>query len=171
MKLIITFIIFIFLGKLNAQTLVSDHSLNSTDTIGYNPERRLNNSIDVLKVQNDGRNKIYAYDLDTKYTYMTISLAHLNKILNTRFNTGDVRNLIIKNRYLLARSIEDLEIKKEKYNNLNSVTRKFGKFQYKLDLKEQDIQFFKEHSNKEIMQKYNICLKTIYNYKHLLNTI
>lgn len=55
MKLIITFIIFIFLGKLNAQTLVSDHSLNSTDTIGYNPERRLNNSIDVLKVQNDGK--------------------------------------------------------------------------------------------------------------------
>ena len=124
-----------------------------------------------IKVQNDGRNKIYAYDINTKCTYMAISLTHLNKILNTQFITGDIRNLVVKNKYLLARSIEDLEIKKEKYNNLNSITRKFGKFQYKLDLKEQDIQFFKEHSNKEIMQKYNICSKTIYNYKHLLNII
>ena len=107
------------------QTLGGDKGV---DGYKFTDEQRIKHVEASIKVQNDGRNKIYAYDLDTKCTYMTISLAHLNKILNTRFNTGDVRNLVIKNKYLLARSIEDLEIKKEKYNNLNSVTRKFGKF-------------------------------------------
>ena len=137
----------------------------------FTDEQKIKHVETSIKVQNDGRNKIYAYDVKTKCTYMAISLIHLNKILNTHFNGGDIRNLVIKNKYLLARSIEDLEIKKEKYNNLNSITGKFGRFQHKLNLKEQDIQFFKEHSNKEIIQKYNICRKTIYNYKHLLNII
>lgn len=90
--------------------------------LGYKmtEEQRQRTSKNSKAVANDGRNKIFCYIIETKNIIESSSLPALSNIFNIKFNTGDIRNLVSRNKYILARDLETLNSKIEDYNNLDS---------------------------------------------------
>lgn len=115
---------------------------------------------------NDGRNMVYCYDIKDKCTYISVSLVALGTILNTKFTTSQIRYGIVKTRYILSRSKEDLECKinslEDRLNNSSS---------YKLEFTEELFKDINSLSYKEFMIKYNVCKKTYYNYKNRVSSL
>lgn len=73
---------------------------------------------------NDGRNKIYCYNTIDKSTIVMVSLKKLSELLHIKLWTGDIKNLLIRNKYILARTEKILKDKITlfalKYNDLYS---------------------------------------------------
>lgn len=107
---------------------------------------------------NDGRNMIYCYDIDSNCTYTAVSLVALGNILKTKFFTSQLRNRVVRNKYVLARTPEQLEDKK-----------KIAKesLVYKLQFTEELYTDIINLSYKDFMVKYKVCKKTYYNYRLL----
>ena len=107
---------------------------------------------------NDGRNMIYCYDIDSNYTYIAVSLVALGNILKTKFFTSQLRNKVVRNKYVLARTPEQLEDKKK-------IAKK--SLAYKLQFTEELYTDIISMSYKDFMLKYKVCKKTYYNYRLL----
>lgn len=90
--------------------------------LGYKmtKEQRQRTSKNSKAVANDGRNKIFCYIIETKNIIEASSLPALSNIFNIKFNTGDIRNLVSRNKYIIARDLKTLNSKIEDYNNLDS---------------------------------------------------
>ena len=114
---------------------------------------------------NDGRNMIYCYNLLENSTYIAITLKALNNILNENLKTGDIRNLLCRKKYILARSLQDLESKKILFKNKVSLSNSSTKFVSKLT--NEMIKDIKEGmKEKDFLHKHKVCKKTYYNYKN-----
>ena len=117
---------------------------------------------------NDGRNMIYCYNLLENSTYIAITLKALNNILNENLKTGDIRNLLCRKKYILARSLQDLESKKILFKNKVSLSNSSTKFVSKLT--NEMIKDIKEGmKEKDFLHKHKVCKKTYYNYKNKIS--
>ena len=117
---------------------------------------------------NDGRNMIYCYNLLENYTYIAITLKALNNILNENLKTGDIRNLLCRKKYILARSLQDLESKKILFKNKVSLSNSSTKFVSKLT--NEMIKDIKEGmKEKDFLHNHKVCKKTYYNYKNKIS--
>ena len=123
------------------------------------------------KTSHDGRNKIYYYDIETKEYGEELALSDFNKKIG--ITTRHLETLLIKNRYIVARTKEKLEEKIEKYNSrvrtgINSkrrIIRNPGMFTSKLT--EEMIEDIKNDIRaKDFCVKYSVCRKTYHNYKN-----
>lgn len=144
--------------------------------IGYKftDEQKEKQSKNNTKVQEDGRNMIYCYDINTRCTYIAVSQKVLwRDILKEGSIRINRRNLLLKGRYILARTKEELEQRVELYRN-KVKARKVkcngyysGVRKFKEDSEAcNDIK--KGMSEKEWCEKYNSCRKTYNNYKHII---
>ena len=124
-----------------------------------------------IKTSHDGRNKIYYYDIETKEYGEELALSDFNKKIG--ITTRHLETLLIKNRYIVARTKEKLEEKIEKYNSrvqtgINSkrrIIRNPGMFTSKLT--EEMIEDIKNDIRaKDFCAKYSVCRKTYHNYKN-----
>ena len=114
---------------------------------------------------NDGRNIIYCYNLLEKSTYIAVTLKALNNILNESLKTSDIRNLLCRKKYILARNLQDLESKKILFKNKVSLYSPSTKFVSKLT--NEMVKDIKEGmKEKDFLHKYKVCKKTYYNYKN-----
>ena len=117
---------------------------------------------------NDGRNMIYCYNLLENSTYIAITLKALNNILNENLKTGDIRNLLCRKKYILARSLQDLESKKILFKNKVSLSNSSTKFVSKLT--NEMIKDIKEGmKEKDFLHKHKEYKKTYYNYKNKIS--
>lgn len=146
------------------QTLGGDAGI-----IGYKftPEQLDKQSRNTHIVQSDGRNLIYCYDTLDRCYYTAVSKSALSDILKVKLESEDINNTLVRERYLLARSKEALEEKKQ-YFLLHPTIKNKGRFVTKLTdsmrediLNGMDIQAF--------LDKYKVCKMTYYNYKKKLN--
>lgn len=119
-------------------------------------------SLNSKKQANDGRNKIFCYDTEKKITIQCPSLVTLSTYLNIPLNTSSIRNLLVAKRYILARTISTLQDKIAKYNS--SELKVFNR-----KISEEAIQdIIKGMSQKEWVQKYNMCKASYSQYKREL---
>lgn len=125
-------------------------------------EQRNTISKNSHEVNSDGRFLIYCYDVRDKYYYTSVSLASLSIILGIRLNTSDLRNNLIRNRYLISRDKGDLESKIRNFKQPSN--RIVGKFTSKLT-EEQKENIKSGMKQTEFCEKYMVCKKTYYNYK------
>ena len=114
----------------------------------------------------DGRFTIYCYDMINKEYITEVNTPALARRLNINIDNADVKRMICKKRYILARSKEKLEenIKFFKENPIsNSSDGKFKK-DPRADEIIKDIKGGMTCAT--FMCKYNMCKKTYYNYKN-----
>ena len=146
-----------YISKLNSygntgynQTLGGDGGI-----LGYKftDEQKQRLSDNTKKWMNDGRNKVFVYIIDTKEQIEATSVSELSKLLGVTIRTSDLRHNLIKKKYIIARTMEELEAKKNKVLSKPSIT-------------ENDKEYFMTHTYEEIMNKYGICKKSVANYKH-----
>ena len=138
--------------------------------LGYKMKKKKKEVISKYSKEkaNDGRNMIYCYNLLENSTYIAITLKALNNILNENLKTGDIRNLLCRKKYILARSLQDLESKKILFKNKVSLSNSSTKFVSKLT--NEMIKDIKEGmKEKDFLHKHKVCKKTYYNYKNKIS--
>lgn len=117
----------------------------------------------------DGRYKIYCFDIIDKFYYTCVSLSCLSKILGIKLYTSQIRYNLVANRYILAKTNEELKNKIEKlknelqYENHNHLKNN-GMFKTKF-CDEMKIDLINGMSEKEFCEKYNVCKTSYCNYK------
>lgn len=84
-----------------------------------NEEQRQRISKNSKVIANDGRNKVFCYKIETKSIVEASSLPALGIMFDTKFSTGDLRNLVTKNKYILARDLKTLNNKIKESDDLN----------------------------------------------------
>lgn len=136
------------------------------DGYKFTKEQKLTISKNSFKIQNDGRNTIYCYDVKNNKFIESTSLQELKRQLNVNFRTGCIRNLLIYNQYILSRTKDDLLIKIKKYKDKIQLYNTNGCSKFTFQMKE-DI--LNNISEKEFLSKYNVCKSTYYHYKEKLN--
>ncbi len=136
------------------------------DGYKFTKEQKLTISKNSYKIQNDGRNTIYCYDIKNNKFIESTSLQELKRQLNVNFRTGCIRNLLIYNQYILSRSKDDLLQKINKYNNKLQEYNTNGCSKLTHEMKDDIINNISE---KEFLSKYNVCKSTYYHYKEKLN--
>lgn len=94
-------------------------------------------SQNAKKEANDGRHKVFCYDIEKKVTIQCPTLKALSTYLNIKLSRNVINNLLIANKYIIARSLVLLHDKIEKYNNraatnINNKRNSDGKFHKKI---------------------------------------
>ena len=113
----------------------------------------------AIRVNHDGRYKIYYYDVITKEYGEELTLNDFNKKHNIK--TKKLSYILIHKRYIIGRSKEQLEQKIQKYYNENKNHRHFvSKLTKEMidDIKNQIM-------CKDFCEKYNVCKQTYLHYK------
>lgn len=115
----------------------------------------------------DGRYTIYVYDIQEEVTLTFINSTEASKVLGGKPNSinSAIRRQLYLKRYIIARSIEELENKKNQEYHLNS-----GKFQNKYTLEEYKKlkEQYKDCTVQELADIMGVSKKTIYNYNKKL---
>ena len=124
-------------------------------------------------IANDGRNKIFCYIIDTNTIVKATSLPLLSSVFNIKFHTGDLRNLVSRHKYILARDLETLNKKIEGYNNsIKEVsTRKSSRKKAvgRTKISEEAIQdILNGMPQKDWITKYNLCKASYSHHKSSL---
>ena len=148
----------------------------------FTEEQRQHISENSKRRAADGRYTIYCYDIINKQYITELNTPALARRLNINIDNADVKRMICKKRYILARSKEKLEenIKIFKENlNSNSSDGKSKKRKSYSNSKPNSGRFKKDPRADEIIKdikggmtcatfmcKYNMCKKTYYNYKN-----
>lgn len=132
-------------------------------------KQRLSNA--TKEIQNDGRNKVYVYNILTKeYSEWNTLKEFLNKYdLKTRY-VASKKLVIVDNQWIAARTKEELEEKIKNVPDENSQARNSGRMVYKNNIESLELQKdLDELSIKEFCNKYNVTKGTYYNYRRSLN--
>lgn len=132
----------------------------------FTNEQKLTISKNSSKIQNDGRNTIYCYDVKNNKFIESTSLQELKRQLNVNFRTGCCNDLLIYKQYILSRTKDNLLQKINKYNNKLQEYNTNGCSKLTQEMKDDIINNIYE---KEFLSKYGVCKATYYHYKEKLN--
>ena len=114
------------------------------------------------EIQNDGRNKVFVYNVKTKEYSDAPTLKSFLKSVGSNSKHAAGATIIICNEWIVARTKEQLEEKIQKY--YSQTERDSGKFKQKLEFSEElktDLQTMKWP---EFCTKYNVSRCSYYNY-------
>lgn len=127
-------------------------------------------SIEVAKTMAyDGRYTIYVYDITDKTIKTYLNFPDFNTATGLNITGGQIRNLLIKSKYIISRTLQELNIKIEKYNNIikNNIQYEYGGGSKLLPDKDE---FIKDCNStmmiKEICEKYNISRPLYHRWKN-----
>lgn len=160
--------------KLDADETKYIKEYNSYGATGYNQtyggdagitgykmtdKQRKHISENSKKQAQDGRFKIYVYNLNTKTYEEYINIAELNNHYNIKVHNA-IKNLIVCKFLIVAKTQEQLEekITKFKLNNYSNYVSK------SVIIPEDFYEYYCTHTKNEICRKYNITISTIYNW-------
>lgn len=128
----------------------------------FTEEQKYKNSINAKISQNDGRNNIYVYNIDTDKIITYTSFTDMSKKLNKKYSSKNLKSFIVNKKYIISKTLEDLSNKIYKYKNKEYTD---GKFKIKINKEDYNdlINYYFNHTVEDTMKKYNCCKKTIYN--------
>lgn len=124
------------------------------------------------KAATDGRYILYVYDTEQNQLLQFINSTEAAKVLGGKPNSinSAMRRQFYLKRYIIARSLEDIEHKKNQgvAANLNS-----GKFKNKYTLEEYKVlkEKYKGHTIQQLADILGVSKKTIYNYNKKLSVL
>lgn len=159
-----------YIEKYNSYNNGYNLTIGGASVTGYKFTEELKKKYSVIstKIQHDGRNIIYVYNVKTKeYSEWPTLKTFLKKYNLTSRHISGKKLVVVDNQWVAARSKEELEEKIKLYPK-HSLIGVEGVFKCNLD----DENFIKDLNNlsiKEILQKYNITKGTYYNYLRRLN--
>lgn len=132
----------------------------------FTDEQKSKVSKAVKEQQNDGRNLVYCYNIETNRVITASSLPELGKILGIKIYTGAVKNKTVNNKYIIARTKEEIQKNIASFKS-GKLTISGGKYSSKLtdEMKEDILNGIRE---KDFIIKYKVCRKTYSNYKKQL---
>lgn len=121
---------------------------------------------------NDGRNTVFCYNIETQETSQHTSLPSLKEVLGINIGTSSIKNLLVKGKYLIARTLDTLEEKKQKYTQRfieesSSAERINGRFPKKIT-KDAIEDIINGMTQKEWVNKYKLCKASYSNQKRRL---
>lgn len=126
-------------------------------------EESCNKRKEITKeIQNDGRNKVFVYNIQTKEYSEFLTLKSFLTNIGSKSRHATTTSIIIQNKWIVARSKEELENKIQIYSN--QTIRNNGKFTTKTDFSEELISDLKIMKWQEFCNKYNVTKGTYYNY-------
>lgn len=132
----------------------------------YTYEQRQHISENSKRQAADGRYTIYCYDIIKKQYITEINTPALAKRLNINIDNADVRRMICKKQYILARTKEKLEEKIKTYEEKLNSNSSYGKFK-KEPSEDEIIEDIKRGMCCAIfMCKYHMTQKSYYTYKN-----
>lgn len=143
------------------QTLGGDGGI-----LGYKmtDEQKLHVSKNSKETANDGRNRIWVYDIETKLYHLFISSVYAEKYFNIPANQFRKHGRLIRKRYMSARTEKDLKELVSDYKNKKSLH--IGTFEIKVD-KNTFMNIYNSYSLvKDRIKHLGVCKKTYYNYVH-----
>ena len=142
------------------QTVGGDYGI-----LGYkmSEEQKQKLSENSKKVATDGRYSIYVYDIEQNELLQFVNSTEAAKILGGKPNSinSAIRRQTYLNRYIIARSLEDLQNKKNRKIISNN-----GQFKNKYSLEEYSIlkEQYKNCTTQQLANILGVSRKTIYNY-------
>lgn len=116
------------------------------------------------EIQNDGRNKVLVYNIETKEYLEFLTLTAFLKSIGSKSRHAATNTIVIKNKWIVARNKEELENKIQIYNNQEGRDR--GKFIPKIDFSEELKSDLQTMEWAEFCTKYKVTKGTYYNYLH-----
>lgn len=128
----------------------------------FSEDKREKASEISFKIQNDGRNKVFVYNVQTKEYSEFLTLKAFLTNIGSKSRHATTTSIIIQNKWIVARSKEELENKIQTYSN--QITRDNGKFIAKIDFSEELISDLKMMEWQEFCNKYSVTKCTYYNY-------
>lgn len=144
------------------QTIGGDGGIEGYKFTEEQKEKLSNNG---RKVQNDGRHTIYCYNIETGKVIKSSSLPALSFLLKEKFSTSDIRNFIIKGKYIIDRDKEKFQKKIASFKKGEILNSKFSS-----KLTPEMIEDIKSGMTQKVFcMKYNVCKKSFYNYKNSLH--
>ena len=172
-------------NKLDEREIFYIEKYNSYGKTGYNQtrggdagitgykftEEQLKKHSEISKqLFNDGRYKIYIYDIETKEYSEDVTLTEFLRKHNA--TSRHMSYLLIQERYIVARTKEQLEEKIQKYEYLLTEEgqaeqkKKFVTSKQSVLANEMFEDIKNKMSPKDFCQKYSVCRKTYHNYKN-----
>lgn len=122
-----------------------------------------------MKVVNNWEHEIRAYDIHNQHMYFAVSMRAMGELLNINLYSASINNLIVAERYIIARSGKELTEKCNKYfkqrSDLNNKIKNNGTFIEKLN-PEEFVEYRKNHTIKECEEHFHMCRKSIENYQN-----
>lgn len=101
----------------------------------FSEDKREKASEISFKIQNDGRNKVFVYNVQTKEYSESPTLKAFLISIGSKSRHATTTSIIIQNKWIVARSKEELENKIQTYSN--QTIRNNGKFTVKTDFSEE----------------------------------
>jgi len=101
--------------------------------------------------------ELRAFDTKTLHMFFAITLDELADKIGIKLHRGCYRNLLVANRFIIARSGKELNEK----SNLYYETRKNRK-----NIADEFIEYRRNHTIKECVEHFNVCKKTIENWQN-----
>lgn len=144
------------------QTIGGDYGI-----LGFkmNEEQKQKLSENSKKIATDGRYSIYVYDIEENQTLQFVNSTEAAQVLGGKPNSinSAIRRRLYLKRYIIARSLEDLENKRSQGIVINTNNGQF-KNKYTLEeykaLKEQ----YKGYTVQQLADTLGVSKRTIYNY-------
>lgn len=148
------------------QTIGGDYGI-----LGFkmNEEQKQKLSENSKKIATDGRYSIYVYDIEENQTLQFVNSTEAAQVLGGKPNSinSAIRRRLYLKRYIIARSLEDLENKRSQGIVINTNNGQF-KNKYTLEeykaLKEQ----YKGYTVQQLADTLGVSKRTIYNYNKKL---
>ena len=133
------------------QTIGGDNSILGYKFTDKQKETQMLNS---KKVAMDGRFKVYCYNINTNEIFSSANLTELSNKLQITINPSDFRSLMVKSKYVIAKTLDELENKKQKVLVINNKKKKIENELY---------DFYQNHTVKQTAEYFGISLKTVFN--------
>lgn len=116
-------------------------------------------------IQNDGRHKIYVYNVNTDTITEYTSFSDMSKQLNKKFKPGCLRNFLIDKQYLISKTLDKLNDKIYKYktNNYKKICDTWYQLKVPKEKYDDVIKYYFTHTVPETAKQFNCSYCTIYN--------
>ena len=120
-------------------------------------DQRKHVSLNSKKQANDGRNKVFCYDIVKKITIQCSSLVTLGIYLNINIGTSSIKNILVAKRYIVARTLSILQ------NKINTYNSKVKSIKFVKKVTEEAIQDIRNGmSQRDWTTKYSLCKATYF---------
>ena len=147
------------------QTIGGDYGI-----LGYkmNEKQKQRLSKNSKKTATDGRYSVYVYDIEQDQLLQFVNSTEASQVLGGKPNSinSAIRRQFYLKRYIIARSLEDLENKKNKKNKNLIINTNDGQFKNKYTLEEYKVlkEQYKGYTIQQLADALGVSRKTICNY-------